>query len=198
MLTQLTTLKARLALDPFDATYDTLLTNALNAISARFDQETNRTLARAESTAYEFPAELTRILVPCYPIESVARFEVKVSEAAGWVAIPDVEYVVLRRCIIALEAALPVPSAAPGLAVARVTYTGGYLLPGSPPAAEATALPADLEQAALEQTVFWFQTRDKVGVVRQWPAGGNYEQFADPDLLPSVRRVLARHTRFAV
>jgi hypothetical protein len=55
--------------------------------------------------------------------------------------------------------------------------------------------PADLENAATEQVAFWFQNRDKLGQIRNWPAGGNYIQLADTDLLPSVRAILRRYTR---
>ena len=44
MLTQLPTVKSRLALTVTD--YDDLLTNAIKAVSDRFDKETNRTLVR--------------------------------------------------------------------------------------------------------------------------------------------------------
>ena len=44
MLTQLSTVKSRLALIVTD--YDDLLTSAIKAVSDRFDKETNRTLAR--------------------------------------------------------------------------------------------------------------------------------------------------------
>jgi len=42
MLAQLATVKSRLALTVTD--YDDLLTNAIKAVSARIDKETNRTL----------------------------------------------------------------------------------------------------------------------------------------------------------
>jgi hypothetical protein len=192
MLTQLTTVKTRLAL--IDATDDAILERAIAAISARFDRETNRTLARMENATFEFPAEDTEILVPCYPIESVSKFEVKSSEAAGWVEQPGADYIIRRGCIISLHSALRTPHSA--LETARVTYTGGYLLPGNEAVAGATPLPPELEHAAIEQTAFWFQTKDKLGVIRQWPKGGSYEQFADTDLLPSVREVLNRYTRW--
>jgi hypothetical protein len=44
MLTQLSTIKARLGIDEFDLSSDAILTNAINGISVRFDKETNRTL----------------------------------------------------------------------------------------------------------------------------------------------------------
>ena len=47
MLTQLSTVKSRLALTVTD--YDGILTSAIKAISDSFDKETNRTLARTVS-----------------------------------------------------------------------------------------------------------------------------------------------------
>ena len=200
MLTQLLTLKARLALDPLVTTDDALLTRSIVAISARFDQETNRTLERTENATFEFPAADTEILVPCYPIESVAKFELKSSETEGWIEQPGVEYLLRRACIICLQSplhsALRTPHSA--LPVARVSYTGGYVVPGNAPQPGAAVLPPDLEQAAIEQVAFWFQTRDMLGVIRQWPKGGSYQQFADLDLLPSVRAPLSRHTRMVL
>src|SRR5882762_5784070 len=63
MLTQLPTLKARLAIPAIDIQYDDLLTNALTAISSRFDHETSRTLARTVNTTFEFGDD-TEILPP--------------------------------------------------------------------------------------------------------------------------------------
>ena len=60
MLTQLSTVKSRLALTVTD--YDDLLTNAIKAISARFDKETNRTLSRTTTATHEFDAADTEIL----------------------------------------------------------------------------------------------------------------------------------------
>lgn len=197
MLTSLATVKARLALDPLDPIHDALLQRAISAISARFDQETNRILARTENAVFEFPAQDTEIAVPCYPIESVSKFELKSSETAGWMEQPGIAYLLRRQCVISLTSAFSLqPFALPLLA--RVTYTGGYVLPGDPAAQSSTPLPVELEQAAVEQTAFWFQTKDQLGLIRQWPKGGNYQQFADPDLLPSVREMLRRYTRIVL
>jgi hypothetical protein len=202
MLTQLTTVKTRLALDPLTTTYDELLLRAIVAVSARFDQETGRTLARTEDATYEFPAEDREILVSCYPIESVRKFEIKNSETGGWIQQSDVDYLIRRGCVLSLATSLdrlrPNMTLQGVATLARVTYTGGYLLPGSADLPAATRLPAELEHAAIEQTSFWFQTRDQLGIIRQWPRGGSYQQFADTDLLSSVREVLRGHTRFVL
>jgi len=63
MLAQLATVKSRLALVVTD--YDDLLTNAIKAVSARFDNECNRTLARTVGIAHEFDSNDTE---SCHPV----------------------------------------------------------------------------------------------------------------------------------
>lgn len=201
MLCSLATVKSRLALDALDSTYDQLLLNTIAAVSARFDQETHRTLARTFNAYFEFPAEDTEILVPCFPIESVTRFERKTAENEGWLEQTGVNYLLRKACIISLATAFsdsPAVNWSNQPAVVRVTYTGGYLLPGNEDVPGATPLPADLAQAAVEQVAFWFQTRNELGVLRQWPRTGDYRQLVDTDLLPSVRQTLGGYNRFAL
>jgi hypothetical protein len=194
MLTLLSTIKARLGLTDLDVQYDALLTNAIKAISARFDQETNRTLARTVSATQEFGASDTEVLPACYPIETVTKFELKTTEAEGWIEQTAVDFLIRRSCVLSLLSPLSLlPSS-----VARATYTGGYLLPGSADILSATRLPDDLEQAAVEQVAAWFQNRDKLGLDTIWPHQGTYEKFAQLDLLLPVRAVVARYTRWTI
>ena len=196
MLTQLATVKARLGLLESDTQYDALLTGAIGAFSARFDRECNRVFARTVGATQEFPGGEIEIPVCCYPIETVTKFELKASESAGWVEQTAVQYLVRAKCVVSLPVPLsPVRSSA---ALARVTYTGGYVLPGTIPGTGQTTLPVDLEHAAVEQVAFWFERKDTPGVIRIWPSGGNYMQLVDTDLMPAVRAVLRRHTRFSV
>jgi hypothetical protein len=202
MLTTLATLKSRLVILDTDTQYDALLTATIKAISARFDHETNRTLARTENATFEFDPGDTEISVPCYPIEIVTRFESKTSETTGWQEItPAPDYLLRSACIISLQTPL-FPALLSPLSALRVVYTGGYLLPGSPPpdppVPGCQALPDDLEQAAVEQCAYWFQKRDLLGVKTTWPKDGIYRQFADLDLLSSVTATLKCHTRFTL
>src|SRR5689334_4574149 len=103
MLSTLDSLKARLAIDPLDLQYDAILTNTLEALSARFDSETNRTLARTVNATFEFDPANTEICVPCYPIESVSKFELKTTEAEGWVEQTGIDYLLRHGCIISLS-----------------------------------------------------------------------------------------------
>src|SRR5207247_1718047 len=127
MLTQLTTVKSRLSLTVTD--YDDLLTNAIRAVSARFDKETNRTLSRTTTATHEFDAADTEILPPCYPVESVTKFELKSNETDGWSEQTAVQYLIRRQCVISLSVSLnsSVPSLNSPLSTARLTYTGGYV-----------------------------------------------------------------------
>src|SRR2546427_10594264 len=120
MLTQLLTVKSRLGIDEFDVKDDALLTRAIEAISARFDRECNRTLARAANAAQEFNAADVELCPACYPIESVTRFELKTTEAGGWVEQAGVDFLIRSHCVISLSAPLGDPREQ-----GRVVYTGG-------------------------------------------------------------------------
>jgi len=198
MLTHLVTVKSRLALTVID--YDDLLTAAIKAISTRFDKETNRTLARSTGLTDEFSATDTEVPVTCFPIESITKWETKANETDGWIEQTNVQYLIRRACVISLQSPInSQPSALnPQPLLARVTYTGGYVLPGDTPAAGQTALPDDLEQAAVEQIAYWFRNRDKSGMIRSWPHDGTFEVFAQLDLLFDVRAVLKKYERFVL
>jgi hypothetical protein len=197
MLTELATVKARLELLGSDTSHDELLTRAIDAMSARFDRECNRTLARTVDATQEFSAVDAEIVAACYPIEGVSKFELKTSEADGWREQAGARCLVRRACVISLAA--PLCWALPNReGLARVTYTGGYVLPGSTPSTGQTALPADLESAAVEQVAAWFQQRDKLGLVRHWPKSGVYLVFQQLPLLPQVSAILRPYRRWSL
>src|SRR5205814_2336698 len=143
MLTQLSTVKTRLALTVTD--YDNILTSAIKAVSDRFDKECNRTLARTTTVTHEFDATDAGVVPPCYPIETVTKFETKSNETDGWTEQTGVQYLIRGQCVISLSSPLRIPNSA--LHICRVTLTGGYVLPGTSPSAGQTPLPDDLDHA---------------------------------------------------
>lgn len=194
MLTQLTTVKARLAIAPADVSQDDLLTRAIEAVSARFDRESGRTFERTVGAVHRFAACETEIVPVCYPIEAVTKFELKSNEAEGWQEQLGVDYLIRSASVISLV--LPL---APGAsAVGRVTYTGGYVPPGVAPQDGQSPLPKDLESAATEQVAAWYQNKDKLGLIRHWPSGGTYLVLSQLPILPWVAATLRRHQRWAV
>lgn len=190
MLAQLSTVKARLGLDPLIVKDDAMLTSVIAAMSVRFDRECGRTLERTEGFMQEFDGDRTELPLCCFPVEAVAKFEVKESETLGWVELSAVEFIVRRSCLVALRE--PLGSCA---SVIRLTYNGGYVPPGTGVGPGQTPLPADLAMASIEQAACWYMNRDRLGLVRQWPKGGDYLQISELDLLPSVAAVLRTYLR---
>src|SRR6266567_4870683 len=140
MLTQLSTVKTRLGIDEFDLSSDAILTNAINAISVRFDKETNRTLARTVAGTQEFSADDTEVCLQSYPVESVTKFELKQNETEGWIEQTGVEYLIRRNCVLSLNLQFSTCNLQPSQA--RVTYTGGFVLLGATVTAGQTPLPS--------------------------------------------------------
>jgi len=132
----------------------------------------------------------------CYPIETVTKFELKENEADGWIEQSDVQYLLRRACIVSLQS--PLFALRSSLSIARITYTGGYVLPGTEPMDGQTSLPPDLEQAAIEQVASWFQNRDKLGLDTVWFHGGVYEKFSKLDLLLPVKATLKKYERWNI
>ena len=128
MLTTLATIKARLGISVSD--YDGILTSAIKAVSDRFHRECNRRLPRTADATHEFSPADTEVLPPCYPVESVTKFKLKSNETDGWTEQTGVRYLLRRACVISLLSPLSSSINSP---VARLTYTGCYVLPGDKP-----------------------------------------------------------------
>jgi hypothetical protein len=192
MLTTLPTVKARLEIPSVDISHDDMLTSFIAAVSAHFEKKCNRIFARAEFTE-EFPADQTEILPAHYPLGIIEAFELKTTEAEGWVTADNVEYLVRRSCVISLS--LPIGT---WRQQARVTFFGGYTCPDNPNYPNDEPLPDDLQQAAVEQVAAWFLNRDKLSLVRHWPHGGVYQVFSQLPLLPQVETVLQSYKRWSL
>jgi hypothetical protein len=189
MLTQLSTVKARLVIG--DTASDDILTNAIAAYSERFDRECNRKLARQVNVTEEFPADQLEICPASWPLESVSGFALKSNETDGWQTItPAPNYLLRNACVVSLISAF-----GSRFQQARVTYTGGFVLPGTTPGAGQTALPADLEQACVEQVCYWYQNRTTLGVLSITVGAGSGAHVPETDLLPGVTAVLTKYKR---
>lgn len=186
----LTSVKRRCAIELADTADDVILAAAIGAIGQRFNKFCNRDLDRAADATYDFSAEQKFVLPPRYPIESVASWKLKTSEGDGWETQTGVEYLIRRGTLLELAAPLGAMTQ-----IGRVTYTGGYVLPGTTPGTGQTALPDEINQAAVEQAVYWYQNRNRLGLTSVSGQGVSLNQFADLDLLPSVKEALRPHVR---
>lgn len=189
-LCQLSSVKRRLGIDTADTTDDTILTNAIKAVSARFNKHCNRLFDRTSGDTHEFDAAQKFVLPRCYPIESVSAWHLKSNETDGWEAQSGVDYLIRRSALLELSTPL-----GDGAQLGRVTYTGGYVLPGTTPGSGQTALPDDVEQAAIEQAAYWYQRRNQLGLTSVSGEGASLQNFGELDLLPAVRAALVPHIR---
>jgi hypothetical protein len=192
MLTQLSAVKLRLNLGTTDD--DILLTRVISMVGARFDMLCNRRFARECDTTEEFGADETEIRVACYPVESVLVFSIKRSEREGWETLDSMpEYVVRHGSVVSLSARL-----GSWRQVARVTYTGGYVLPGEEKKAGQTYLPEDIENACIEQVAYWYQNRSRLGLTSVTDSSGLTTLTLQEDLIASVQSTLDRYVRWLV
>jgi len=189
MLTQLATIKNRLGIT--DTTDDTLLNNLIKFASGRFERDCHRQFERTVNAVEEFAGDVMEVRVARFPIESVSQFHLKDNETDGWVLQNGVDYLVRRACVISLGGALGNQAQQ-----AKVTYTGGYVLPGTTPGSGQTALPDELEQACVEQVAYWYQNRHRLGLLSVPADGRTFYQLAKIDLLPNVASVLASYERW--
>lgn len=189
MLAQLSTLKARLGLT--DTVDDLLLQNLLELATGRFQRFSNRLFTRSQDATCEFAGHEQEIPLPLYPVEGVSSFALKANETDGFVVLTGVDYLLRRACVLSLAAPLGTSSE-----VGRVTFTGGYVLPGTSPGDGQTALPDELEHACVEQVAHWYANRHRLGLAAVSADGGRLA-LLDPaeDLLPTVKQVLLSYRR---
>lgn len=189
MLTQIDTLRDRLGIT--DTEDDELLAGLLAAVSAQIGQHCARTFGRTGGATFEVEADLPEFALDPFPVESITSVALKDDETAGWVAQTGVVWQLRGQSVIYFPGG-PVGTSGQRL---RVTFTGGYVLPGDTVGSGQTALPADIEQAAIEQVVHWYQNRRNLGVTSVSTANGSVSLPADQVLLPIVKSLLRPHRR---
>lgn len=139
---------------------------------------------------HKFVAHETELIPACSPIETVSGFELKIDEVGGFLPLTAPSYLIRKATVVTLGTSFGTSGQ-----LARITYTGGYVLPGSTPGDGQTALPEDVEHAAIEQVAAWFLRRDMVGLLRNWPSGGVFMVFNQEPLLPGVANILSGYRR---
>lgn len=197
MLCELLTLKTRLGLPEADVVDDEILTNFILGVSGRFAKECNRQFAYAAAATYEFRADEMDLVVDRPPIVTVASFHLKANETDGWVAQTGIDYLLnTTKSIIELAACLGTSRE-----LGKVTFAGGYVLPGGTVSAGQTALPDEIEQACVEQCAYLYQNRQRLGLSNISGAGGSVTKdlvsVVNPaTFLPDVQAVLKKYERW--
>lgn len=194
-LAQLSAIKTRIGIPASDTADDSILTNFIKSVSGAFERHCNRRFDRAAGATYEFDAQKTEIIPERYPIEAVTAWDLKTDETTGWVAQTVTDYLIRQGCVISLPAALGVEGE-----LGRITYTAGYVLPGTTPGAGQTALPDEVREACVEQVVYLYQNRKRLGVSSVSGQGGSIAKDAQSvvnplPFLPQVMQALHQYER---
>ena len=77
----------------------------------------------------------------------------------------------------------------------QVIYRGGYCAAGQTPGEGETAMPADIREAAIEQTSFFFKRKDDIGLSGVGFEGGSISKFSAIKLLPMVQEILNNYRK---
>ena len=192
MLTTLTNLKLRAGITGTED--DTLLTAISNAVEARFNGVCNRVFARSATAELIFDADRVAILLPCYPVESLTGLYLRDNATSSWTFQDGLLYELDAAAGI-LHLTVPIGTR---WQRCRAVYAGGYVLPGTEATTGQTALPTDVEQAAIEQALHIYHRRHDLRFTDTTGETAAARQLRNVDLLESVQAALAPYRRLTL
>jgi hypothetical protein len=203
-LSNLATLKAHLLAPAIrtQTALDTVIADLGLGVAAQFERFCNRKFYRAVGATMTFPAGADNVIVDRYPVESIAKVEVKENATDGF--IEDANAVENWRAESGwVSFGSPLST---DLAIGRITFTGGYWWETKEPADQgysttpptgAASLPDDLKLAWLMQCRHVWAAMDKLGVsVGAKPDAES--KLGDVKLTPQVVEILNAYRRFAI
>jgi uncharacterized phiE125 gp8 family phage protein len=191
-LARLTELRERLGIE--DSVDDMLLTRLLAAFTAHAEQLCNRQFDRQAAATYRFDGDATEVLLDRFPVESITTLALREAGESTWTTQTDVAYRLNEAAGLLSLVDGPMGTRRDD---ARVTFAGGYVLPGATVGSGQTALPKDLEHAALEQCAHWYRQRDRLGL-SSVSGDGSVSLPPGLHLLPSVEEILKPYRRLVL
>jgi hypothetical protein len=188
-------LKNWLELGEADTQYDALLTGLLMAVSGRFETGCRRSLGRGENIVEILDGGRNSISLSRYPIESIS--EVVESRYQDWtngyVLTENQNFVADKKSGLLYRENF---RWGVGPQSVRVTYTGGYVLPGETATTGQMELPAEIQFAILEQCRFEWKRRGDLGITSAGAGGGSWQVANNEEWLSSVKAVVRRYYRY--
>jgi hypothetical protein len=186
MLTSLVTVTDRIGLE--SSGDDALLGRLIASASRAIESSCFRSFDRVVGDTFTTGAEHQEINLPRYPVESVSKIELKESGDGAWLTITP-GYSLIGN-ILAFDSIQGTWAQ-----LVRVTYTGGYVTPGEPLAPGQQPVPSDLENACVEQVVYWYQNRNRFKAGMVSGQGTPSVQQPGQSLLPGVLEAIAPYRR---
>jgi len=205
MGTQFTTVAAVNARLDQGATVDaTLLGAIIDASTAqiaqwcnRWERGTNLLLRKAARTEYPRSWGGNYLQLDVYPIESITSVTVALDRDYdnGDSLTEDTDYVADYSMGGLYKEYLNWSTIRKAV---KVVYSAGYVDPASVAGEGQTALPADIQEAAIRQTIHLFKTRLAPGVRSQGMDDGSMTFYDARDLLESVKALVRPYRRVVI
>jgi hypothetical protein len=184
-----------------DTEWDTMIAQIGRHVATMFANKCNRRFKRVASATYQRSADCSYLVLPRYPVESVASVQWRATSSDSWETVTDDMATFGPRTGV-IEFSRIMGTERNDL---LVTYTGGYwwdeteddsdTLPSG-----ATEVPDDLRGAWTEQVQAIMEARGILGVVgASVPLNdvtGGRRRSLEIELLQSVRDVLMHYRRF--
>ena len=189
----LSDVKDRLGLSGTD--HDQAIERIISGLAAIFEGYAHRILLvnAAETTEY-YTGLGTRLQLKRYPVVSIASvrqaYDYDFDSADALDADTDYRLITANGILYRINAFWP--EVEQGI---QVIYRGGYCSAGQTPGEGEFAMPADLREAAIEQSCFLFKRRDDIGLSGVSAEGGSISKFSPMDLLPMVKKILDSYRR---
>jgi hypothetical protein len=161
-----------------------------------FERLCDRRFERTVDDTCVFRSDRTYVVVPRYPLESVAAVDQSLLGTGVWTS-SDLPYLLFPESgLVDFGQALGTSDTQ-----LRVTYTGGWWFDESEDNSGiqpigATPLPDDLRFAWLEQAAFLFDRQSRLGI-EKIVHGGTFT-LEPTELLPHVRAILLAHRRHSL
>ncbi|MFA5252839.1 MAG: hypothetical protein WC454_09695 [Phycisphaerae bacterium] len=177
---------------------DILINRIITGLEAVFDNHTLRKLIlnSADETIYS-TGRSRRIILPRYPIVSITSIKESIDydfdNADALIANSDYRLLSGGGMLYKITGNWYQNEDS-----IQIIYRGGYVAANQIPAAGQTAMPADLREAAIEQTSFIFKRRMDIGLSAVSGEGGSINKFSDMELLPMVRQILDMYKRIVL
>lgn len=191
LLTTAAAVNARV--DQPETTDADMLEDIVAAVTEQIESYLGRKLFRVADFV-EYPRQDGKVLqLNRYPVESVSSVlwdDTRVFGASAFEYTENTDYVVHPdRGILELTYGVW-PR---GSRVLQVTYTGGYVAPGTAPTGDQVAMPLEIVEAAISQTAYKYRTRKEEGLAQITTMEGKLISADNGSLTKVVKDLLSPH-----
>lgn len=172
-----------------DTDNDLLLVSIALAVSAHIEKYLRRQIESKERTRFfDVESRQSVFSLDAYPVSACAVYNDYDRLFSSNTVVPSSDYSVAAETGLLVVDKFTLTA---GPQMLKVVYTGG--LAASQQTLESSY--PDIEQAARIQGAYWFQNRNKLGIVGEGMAGASITHYQKFELLPTVKEILQPHRR---